>query len=1640
MECPITLRKFALTRPENALVPYLRARHHRERKLKREILDDVSSIVAAGTPCIPRLTCTDGKSETGRTFCASNAVDSASGRHEVAPELHHQLTRSQKALWASRLLRPDDPTGNRVMKVEWRLRLDPDAFVRALDGLVAGTDSLRLVFSEIDEEPWQMAVPRIDVDLDVRDFSAEVDPFVAANRWLDERSRQILDLTRRCFDTSLARLGPDRWIWYLNQHHIATDFVSASLLVSRLSELYCRALVDDLGAPPRFPSFLEFLDSHPEIVDVAARTSPRSHDKEQPTVRQGRRPRLYGAEDEAGSIVRHVVPLDGARLAKARARGALFNVLSTAFVAYVARASGRREVTFGALSHNRYHPDAAEVAGLFVRILPLHVAVGDGWSLNDLSAAVRRERRAVFSAAKSGRDIPARRYDVALNFVPDALPDFCGVPSLEIPPPEIVEASGRDLRLSVRAGANEASLRLVFDFDRRVAEAAGSVQSAAKQFLRVLDTFLDTPETAIEATSLAGPAERAAAIEAAAKAADAPPPPFTTLVDAFLARAAEKPQALALSQGDMSMSYAELEQASARVAGALVRRGIGPGGTVAVLVPRSMRLVVALLGVMRSGAAFCASEPWTPQERARLVIKDTDARLILTSNEVAESQAIWARERLDIEDLLETPDEAASLPSIDPRATLYYIHTSGTTGTPKGVVVSHESFARFTHWNHATILRGRCVVFALTTSITFDASLRCLTALWSGGSIRVVPEGDLVGEMGLTCALEEDMAATVMTTPSQLRLVVDRPWNLTRLQTLIVLGETLPRTLAHDAVCAFGPNVEIVNCYGPTEAILASTFHRIDPARDAPKEVTAATGSVPIGRPAPDVAVHVLDSNLNPMPKGISGEIFIGGMRLSDGYLNQPELTAEKFVDDPFWSGGKLYRTGDLGRVDKDENLVHLGRIDEQIKINGIRIEPGEAERAVAGHPRVKACAVDKRGSDPGRLVGWYVADEDIAPGELRAAASRYVYSASIPSLFQRVEEIPLSANGKIDRGALPDPIPPLIIGSDASREALPNDPVEAGIAVIWSRLLGVETLAPNDDFFDLGGDSLSAIHMVHLVESHFGVTFDAKSLEQIATVARLATLVRNSQARSVSANIGTQVFEPGSPADPRSIDSEVFRRLRILMAGWKGETVDPEGLIYRANSSGTRPPLLWCFNTQPEFEQMGRQLGADQPLYAMRSLQGVLPPGSDKYRQGMLMAEWYAARLLAAVPDGPCAVGGNCQAARIAMHLARALSDAGRSVAVLCLLERAPPIPYPGRVALFFGRDSESHNAFKRFAQPQIGWRRLYREVVWDVVPGSHGHYFEEPNIGPFCDRIADRMAEAWQTAPLRLPDSALAAAFETLAPIAPFCTDEPRAIEIAVRNESDMTWRPGHESGMCLANRWYPTRDDFSAIRLDGTTPLPVPLAPGETCALRLEIRAPEQAGDWILQIELCEEGIAWSSDRGFAPLKIDVAVAENIGSSDAFEAPAESHATPAVPEMPADIVPEPGANAKDLLEAGRDAARLGRDEMASRLLRGAADNAVTVFRELGECRLRTASPEAAVFAFETALRLRPDDRQSAIGLSSALQQLGQDRRALRILKRVDAAAYRALRRKLRSEGLVKRVFRRVSAIRGYGRKLGH
>jgi len=1058
--------------------------------------------------------------------------------------------------------------------------------------------------------------------------------------------------------------------------------------------------------------------------------------------------------------------------------------------------------------------------------------------------------------------VPEHRYNTVVNYIPTGMPDFCGSSSLDITETRTTGTVGVDLGITVRAGDTPDDIKILFDLNRDVADIT-DVTEASRQFLRLFDAFLDTPDTPLMTVAMGGSEAHKDAKQRALIAAGAPAPAYSSIPEIFLKWVKQQPDAIAVSEGSRSLTYAELETRSRALACALIKKGARPGMVVVIHIPRSIDLVVALLGVLRSGAAFYVLEKTVPEERARTIISDTGASIAISLDGTMPAQLAELSDAIAVDQpgTSDTADNTDLPAKIDADWPMYVMYTSGSTGLPKGVVISHGSFSRYINWQVGEHAARDPIVWAFATTLSFESPLRMFSGIASGGSIRVYREPEKFGDLALADVFREDAVDGAAVTPSELRLLIERSWLVSRLQTLIVIGEPLQPALALAARQSLGPNVSIQNWYGPTEATMASTMHRFNSDLD-----TGVT--VPVGRPAPDVAVHILDGGMNPLPNGMIGEIFIGGQRLSDGYLNQPELTRQVFVPDPFSRNGRLYRTGDLGRINSHGELVHHGRNDGQIKINGVRIEYAEVERAILHHPNVIACAAVLNKVDNPSLVAAYVAADEIPAAELRAVARRHALSAAVPNVFFRRASLPMNRNGKVDREALLRAAPqqPNKQANSRSRSA-----TEDQVAEIWREILAVESIGSEDDFFELGGDSLSLVRMVLLVENRLGITLDARSADNVATISDVVALVRE-------ADTGCAPACNSYDGNKSLVDPETIRRLRLASARWSGEAVSDEPPMFRMNAAGKLPPLFWCFNAAHEMPAMAAAFGENRPVFGMKSFLGAVDDRTERQNQLRPVAQLYASEIERLHPDGPYLLGGNCQGGKLATEIARVLIDRGHPVPLLCLLETVPVTPYPGRISLFFGKKSDTHNPFRKFSSPEAGWQRLFREVTWDIIPGKHAQYFNPRNVRPFCQQVTERLKQVEEFAPVPLPPSAFHAGLEINGPIPSLARGQEADIPVSIRNLSRQKWWPGEQSGLCLASRWF--REDGSVVAgaVTGVL-LERTLGPNETCEMIAKIQAPNKTGQFILEIDMCEQGIAWFSDRGSVPYRSNVSVGARL-----------------------------------------------------------------------------------------------------------------------------------------------------------------
>jgi amino acid adenylation domain-containing protein len=868
-----------------------------------------------------------------------------------------ELTAGQRLIWSGQQLSPGSPLYNMAIRVDFSSALDAERFRAAFQSVVEQSDAMRAVFDGTDAGPAATLLPHAPSRFDVIDVSRDPDPEQAADVWIADRVRRPFDLSAATFDAALLRLGPERWTWFFDQHHVATDAWSTALVYRRVAQVYARPDAVHPG-----PSFAEQVALERRSIGSAAFAAASEHWREREK-RAGRPPRLYGRAPHGtrGESCR-IAAAFGAERTERLARLAAaddvqlltpdltrFAILATALAAYAWRVSGERAFTIGAPAHNRRTKAARETIGPFVEVFPLGIAIEDGDTFRTLLARVAGETNALLLNGLPGTSGPstARLFNVVLNYLNASFGPFGDIPArVEWLHPGAIDPAHM-LRVHVHDLGGRGALEALFDVNTSAIDPE-LASRMPRHFLRVLDAMLADPDSTIAGTALALE-EDVAAVHASAREATARTDvDGETVISLFDARAEETPGAIAIRLGDTRVTYRELADVSHATARALLARGVAPGDRVGIHATRSIELVVAVLGVLRAGAAYVPLEARMPEDRLRLVLGDTQARLVLAH---ATGTIIPGIEPLTVDAAVSTPGDAVPA-AASPDGAAYVIYTSGSTGRPKGVVVDHRGLAGYVRWAHRSFAGGGPASMPLHTAFGFDLTVTSLfVPLVSGGTIVIYPEPS--GGVDFSClqVFEDDAVDVVKLTPGHLGLVADGARRPQRIRSLVVGGEDLKTDLARRAVAALGDRVAIFNEYGPTEAVVGCMKHRFDPSIDGGV-------SVPIGRAAEGVAIYVLDDGLNPVPEGVEGEIFVGGDRLARGYEGREDLTAERFVPDPFRPGHRMYRTGDRARIAR--GLVeYLGRADQQVKIRGVRVEPAEVEYALAAHPAIRACVVD---------------------------------------------------------------------------------------------------------------------------------------------------------------------------------------------------------------------------------------------------------------------------------------------------------------------------------------------------------------------------------------------------------------------------------------------------------------------------------------------------------------------------------------------------------------------------------------------------------------------------------------------------------------------------------------------------------
>jgi aspartate racemase len=1157
------------------------------------------------------------------------------------------LSFGQQRLWFLERLEPG-PTYN----MPWGLRLsgglDVEALRKALNTILQRHEVLRTRFpATAGGEPTQVVVEGVSLTLEEMDLSSmpEADREAEARRILQEEARRAFELAADLLVRArLLRLDTQEHILLLVMHHIVCDGWSRAILVRELTSLYQAFHASKPSPLPEVPiqyadfalwqrRTLEGENLQKEIAYWREHLAGAPPLLDLPTDRPRPATLTY-----RGAHLEFEVPEEIAGQLKALGRSenaTLFITLLTAFQVLLSRCTGQEDVVVGTALAGRSRVETEGLIGFFVNTLPLRTVVSGTTSFRQLLARVAR---AVLGAL-AHQDLPFEKLveelhpQRSLSHAPlfQVLFNFHNVPreSLQLPGLTI-----RTLEVDTRIAKYDLSLTLAdrpdgilggFTYNADLLDRETVVRLAAR-FRCLLEGIAAEADARVCDLPLLPEAEERQVVQGW-NATATPYPREATIHGLFEAQAARIPDAVALAGPTGSMTYRQLNERANQLAHHLRARGVGPEAAVAVCLERSPDLIVALLAVLKAGGAYVPLDPTYPRQRLAFFLEDTRAAVLVTKKDLAANLppaahvvcldtdratiAAWPRDN---------PDAGVRAEGL-----AYVIYTSGTTGTPKGVAVVHRGVVRLVQQTNYVDLNEREVLIHLS-AVTFDAStFEIWGALLNGGRLVVAPPGmPSPGELGQL--LRDGSVTTLWLTAGLFHQVIESaPEVLRPVRQLLAGGDVLSSPHVRKALEG-RPGVMLINGYGPTENTTFTCCHRLTAAAQVDT-------NVPIGSPIANTTVYLLDAYLRPVPIGTPGELYIGGAGLARGYLGRPDLTAEKFVPDPFAAepGARLYRTGDRARWLADGSIEFLGRVDRQVKVRGFRVELEEIEAVLKTHPAVRDCAVIARPHEGGdkQLVAYVVADAaDLGP-ELIHFAGQELPGFMVPAAVVGLKELPLTAHGKVNRAALPAP------GAAPAGGMPPRDALETQLVMLWEEVLGRRPIGVQDNFFEVGGHSLLAARLFARIEAVLGQTIPLRVLFQAPTVAGLAELLR------------------------RKVDSGAWPTLVPVQAGGTGRP------IFCVAKPAVNP-LGYAF--------LARHMGPDQPLYVLQSSQ-FRKEEEDAYREEefVQLAAEYVRAMRAVQPSGPYLLAGFCEGAHIAFHMARQLQAEGLPVGLLAILDAWP-------------------------------------------------------------------------------------------------------------------------------------------------------------------------------------------------------------------------------------------------------------------------------------------------------------------------------------------------------------------------------
>jgi amino acid adenylation domain-containing protein len=1172
---------------------------------------------------------------------------------EIIPVSRDQdlpLSFAQQRLWFLQQLSPDSHSYNLLDALRLEGNLNLLALEQSLSELIRRHEILRTTFPMVEGQPIQRIAPPSTVSLPLEDLQG-----LSKNEQTEHLQEIAIAFSLKPFNLAkeslvqfkLLKLGSQEYVLLLKMHHIIYDGWSLSIFFGELSQLYA-AFVRGLPSPlPELSiQYADFAVWQRQWLTGEVLERQLNYWQKQlqdaPTILElptdYPRPPIPSFRGD-GQVFRLNQDLTQRLKRLSQESGAtLFMTLLAAFFVLISRYSGQLDVLVGSPIANRNSSAIEKLMGFFANTLALRGDMSGNPSFLDLLERVKQTTLSAYAH----QDLPFEMLVEKLQLNRDLShnPLIQVMFSLQNTPQSEASLSGlkmESLPLSVELKARfdlevnfwEVSDRLeaVWCYSTDLF-AAPTINQMGQHFQNLLTAITANPNMGIFQLSMLSDAERdqllASCNETQTDYSD-----YKCIHELFEEQVERTPNAVAVVFEGQQLTYAELNSRANQLAHYLQSLELKLEDKIGVCIERSPLMVIAILAILKAGGAYVPLDIAYPSERLAFMLENVQCPIILTQNHLSDRLPVNNSQRLiDIDSKWESitqysPENIAS--KVTPNNLAYIIYTSGSTGTPKGTEVVHRNIIGFIFGVDYVQLDAH-QIWLQHSSISWDAlTLELWTPLLFGGRCVLYP-GNVITPENLSKIIKEEGVNILWLTCALFNLMIDTmPESLLGVKQLITGGETL--SVAHiRRGLALLPKTQIINGYGPSECTVFTCCYPIS------KQLDENLASIPIGKPIGDRKVYLLDRNLQPVPVGVSGEIHVGGASVARGYLNQLALTCEKFISNPFLAGDTLYKTGDLARYLPDGNIEYIGRIDNQVKIRGFRIELGEIESVLSQNQAVQSSCVIVREDNPGekQLVAYIVPKLGVklTSGDLRQFLSHKLPGYMVPGAFVLLEFFPLTANGKIDRRALKAPSNP----SDSDRFIEARNQLELNLVQIWSKVLKIDKVSVQDNFFDLGGHSLLAPYLITQIKEQLGKEIAVTTLFQNPTIEQLATIIKTGLDPS-----NQSYFVPIQP-------------------------------------HGSKPPFFCVPGAGGRpfyFYHLGRYLGKDQPFYSFEN---------DLYQQfGEItriedIASIYLKAMQDLQPQGPYFLGGHSYGGNVAFEMAQQLVNQGEQVALLAIIDSSAP------------------------------------------------------------------------------------------------------------------------------------------------------------------------------------------------------------------------------------------------------------------------------------------------------------------------------------------------------------------------------